>query len=178
MKASALSHIMDPIIPREPARRSRAKSTPHTADTALSRGFLRFIFVLACLTALATFGLSVYFLIGFAMTDTGVLTLLSSAALCFSVGAMGYFPATLMAYWTRKDMGGDRAYGRYWLSLLLLLPWVALSLILIFKSAMPLIYGATALCITLLLLLWPLAGLRAERRARRAAAGKGRTQAL
>ncbi|WP_371396275.1 hypothetical protein [Fretibacter rubidus] len=158
---------MEPIIPRQPAKAGNSKNGGRPPNTVLSRGFLRFIFTVALLTALGTFGLSVYFLVGFAMTDTGILTLLSSAALCFGVGAMGYLPTTIITYWTRKELRGDRSRGRYWLALLLLLPWLALSIILIFYSAMPLVYGAIALLITCVLLLWPLASIRS--------AGKSRT---
>jgi len=155
---------MEPIIPRDSDKRKKTKPAKAVAlgapaDTLLPVGFLRVIFTLSLITMMGTFFLSAYFLFGFAQTDTGVLTLLSSAALCFGVGAMGYLPSGIMAYWTRRNLDGDWSAGRYWLAILLLLPWIALSLILILRSALPAPYGFLALIITLILMLWPLAGL-------------------
>ena len=154
---------MEPIIPRQPPKKIKPIQPARAHGAMIGRPASRFTFALALLTAIGTFGLSVYFFIGFAQTDTGLWSLLSAAALCFGVGALAYMPCALIALWARQARRGGGSRQHLWLSLLLLLPWLGLSIIAIIFSALPVVYSAAALIITALLLLWPVKGLMASK---------------
>ena len=150
---------MEPIIPRHPPKKSKPVRAARQHGVMIGGAGAGFTFALALLTAIGTFCLSAYFLIGFAQTDTGLWTLLSAAALCFGVGALAYGPCGLIAFWARKARRGEGSKTHLWLALILLLPWLGLSIIFIAFSALPTMYGAAALIITAVLLLWPIRGL-------------------
>ncbi len=136
------------------------KSDEQVAKRSLARDIDRFICALAALTALATFGLSAYFFYGFTQTDTGFWTLASSFGLCFGVGSLAYVPAAICAKGALNSARGIHNWGGYLLALILTLPWLLLSCVFIFASALPKIYGIIALIISAGLLVWALSRLR------------------
>lgn len=127
---------------------------------SLSRDLDGSIYGLSILAVLISFGLSCYFFYGFWETDQGFWTLLNSAALCFGVGAMAFGPSMIIAIAARRALGGKARAGSYICVLLMALPWLALSLLLCFGSAMPFIYGIFPLIISLLWTIWALFRLR------------------
>ena len=129
---------------RSPVRRS------------LARDIDRIACIVATLTALVTFGLSAYFFYGFTQTDTGFWTLASSFALCFGIGSLAYVPAAISAKVALNSARGILDGNAYLLVLILTLPWLLLSCVFIFASALPKIYGIIALIISALLLIWAL----------------------
>lgn len=136
---------------------------------SLARDVDRLVAAAALLTALATFGLSAYFFYGFTRTDSGLWTLLSSFGLCFFVGALAYVPSFLLwriaraSAQTSAQASAHQAASRkqFAAALLLMLPWVCLSLVFIGASAMPKRYGFLALGLSLLFSYWAFIRLKA-----------------
>jgi len=143
---------MEPIVPIQafkpkPARRG----TP--ADLIAS--------ALAALSTLTALGYSLYYFIRFLENDSHIWGIISAFLLCFGVGAFGYIPAAIISRMAwRAHQNGAARKALIW-ALILLLPWLGLSLILVFMSAMPLPYSLPILIMVLLLTLW--AGLSLSR---------------
>lgn len=133
---------------------------PTRAKRSLLRDIDGAIYGLSILAAILSFGLSAYFFYGFWETDKGVLTLLNSAALCFGVGSMAFGPAIVIAISARRALRGTARAGSYIAVLMMALPWLALSLLLCFGSAMPLLYGVFALFISISWTIWAFFRLR------------------
>jgi len=115
---------------------------------------------IAALTALAAFGYSALFFSRFLENDTHLWGIVSAFLLCFGVGAFAYIPATLtslIAWKSYRDGATQRGLA---ITLILLFPWIVLSLALVFVSDMPKIYSLPVLIAVLLLSAWALISLR------------------
>ncbi len=148
--------MSDPIIKPIGTFTNEERDLP---KRSLARDIDWFVCAVAALTALATFGLSAYFFYGFTQTDTGFWTLASSLALCFGVGSLAYVPAAISAKVALNSARGILDGSAYGLAVILSLPWLLLSCVFIFASALPKIYGIIALIISALLLVWALSRL-------------------
>jgi len=147
--------IIRPIEARAPQNASAARpKRSFTRDVDAGVAFLGFI------TALSTLGLSAYFFYGFTQTDQGVWTLASAFGLCFGVGALAYGPCFLTARIALKSRKGRASRRDIALALLLILPWVCVSLIFMGFSALPKFYGFLSLIISTNLCFWAFARLR------------------
>lgn len=130
------------------------------APRSLTRDIDGAVYGLSILAALTSFGLSAYFFYGFWETDQGMWTLLNSAALCFGVGALAIGPALVTATAARRALRGTARAGSFMIVLVMALPWLGLSLLLCFGSAMPFILGVFPLLISVLWTVWAFFGLR------------------
>lgn len=140
-------NIITPIgAARETRTAGPKRSLPRDIDGLVA--------LLAALTALATFCLSAYFFYGFTQTDKGFWTLASAFGLCFSVGALAYAPLSYVAWTAFAAFKGRAARKSYALALLLMLPWVCVSLIFIGFSALPKLYGSLALILSVAICVW------------------------
>lgn len=154
-------NIITPIgAPRKLGPTKAAPLTP-LPKRSLRRDIDGLIALLAALTALATFGLAAYFFYGFTQTDQGFWTLASAFALCFGVGALAYGPCSYVARIAWHAVKGRAARKSYALALLLMLPWVCVSLIFIGFSALPKVYGALALILSASFCTWAFKRMRA-----------------
>ena len=132
---------------------------PREGETSTSKRSLRrdvdvMVAFAASLTALLTFGLSAYFFYGFTQTDQGFWTLVSAFGLCFGLGALAYGPCVYLARTARHSVKGQAMRKGFALALLLMLPWVCVSLIFIFWSVLPKIYGSLALILSTSFCVW------------------------
>lgn len=145
---------MEPIVPIvKPAKLS---------TVPLARGTLADVIVsiLAATAALIALGYSALFFSQFLENDTHPWGILSAFLLCFGVGAFGYIPAglTSLIAWRSHRRGATRS--GLLISIILALPWVILSLALVFVSDLPKIYGLPILITAVILLSWALISLR------------------
>lgn len=118
------------------------------------------VFCVCALMALTVFGLTTYFFYGFAQTDQGFWTLASAFGLCFGVGALAYVPLIIVAIIAKRSLGARASRKNYAFALLLMLPWVCVSLVLTVWSALPLKYSFIAVLLSASLSLWALVRLR------------------
>lgn len=125
-----------------------------TSKRSLRRDVDAMTAVAAGLTALLTFGLSAYFFYGFTQTDQGLWTLASAFGLCFGVGALAYGPCIYLARTARRSVKGRAIRKGFALALLLMLPWVCVSLIFVGWSALPKIYGGLSLILSISFCAW------------------------
>jgi len=110
--------------------------------------------VLSLLASLIALGYSFLFFMRFLENDTHLWGIISAFFLCFGVGAFGYIPAALNAVIAFKGYkNGSIVKNLIW-SLVLTMPWFALSLTLVFISDMLKIYAIPVLILTTLLLGW------------------------
>lgn len=133
---------------------------PSRQGRSLSRDIDSLVFVTASVLACFIFGLAAYFFYGFTQTDTGFWTLASAFGLCFGVGSLAYIPLFIIAVIARRSAKSRATRKGFALALLLLLPWVCVSLIFIGFSALPKIYGFGALFLSLSLCFWAFRRLR------------------
>lgn len=127
---------------------------------SLARDVDRFVFSLSVLTALGAFALAAYFFYGFTQTDQGFWTLASAFGLCFGVASLAYIPLAITAFVARLSARARARRKALALVLLLLLPWVCVSLVFIGWSALPKIYGISALLLSTALCFWSFKRLR------------------
>lgn len=150
---------MQPIVPID-TQRSAAQNRPKRLGDVMA-------FILATATALGVLALAAYFFYGFFDTDKGVLTLLSSFAICFGVAASAFIPAALIARAARKSMGEDAKFGDYGLCAWLLLPWIVIASITVMgETAIPPLYGVGVLLLCGALLFWAILRAIAFRKTR------------
>ena len=117
--------------------------------------------ILAGLAAISALGYSLYYFTRFLENDSQFWGTVSAFLLCFGVGALGFIPAAFISRiaWRAHKNGATRK-GLLW-AMVLLVPWLGLSLILVFISALPLLYSLLILAISALLTVW--AGLSLHR---------------
>ncbi|MGB0907345.1 MAG: hypothetical protein ACPGVT_07610 [Maricaulaceae bacterium] len=99
-------------------------------------------------------GLALYFFFGFVQTGQGVLNLLSAFALCMGFGTLLAAPFFLLAFLARRTRNDRYSKRGFWMGLALILPWLAVSLVFVFQSALPLLYGIGTLCVSFILTYW------------------------
>lgn len=144
---------MEPIVPIiETAYQQRSPARGTLADVIAT--------VLASMAAITAFIYSTVFFLGFLENDTHVWGIISAFLLCFGIGAFAYIPATLTSLiaWRAYKKGAVKE-PLLWV-ILLLLPWLCLSLALFFVSDMAVIYSAPILAIVIILTAWALISLR------------------
>ncbi|WP_026941120.1 hypothetical protein [Hellea balneolensis] len=144
---------MEPIAPIiETAHQQRSPARGTLADAIAT--------VLASMAAITVFIYSTVFFFSFLENDTHIWGILSAFLLCFGVGAFAYIPATLtgLIAWKAYKKGAEKK-PLLW-AILLLLPWICLSLALFFVSDMAVIYSAPTLITVTLLTAWALISLR------------------
>ena len=147
-------NIITPIGgPREGKKPAPQPGSPQP-KRSLRRDMDGLVCLLAALTALSLFGLSVYFFYGFTQTDQGFWTLASAFGLCFGVGALAYVPCGYVSRTAFNAARGRSARKSFALALLLILPWVCVSLVFIGWSALPKVYGVLALVLSLVFCAW------------------------
>lgn len=145
---------MEPIVPVTKAVK------PATAS--LARGTLADLIVSIWLAAAAliALGYSVLFFSRFLENDTHFWGILSAFLLCFGVGGFAYVPAgltSLIAWRSHKNGATQRGL---LVSLTMLLPWMVLSVVMVFVSDLPKIYSLPILTTVLILTAWTLISLR------------------
>lgn len=148
-----LSRDMEPIIPIiETVHQKRSPARGTLADVIAT--------VLASMAAITAFIYSTVFFLGFLENDTHIWGIISAFLLCVGVGAFAYIPATLtgLIAWKAYKKGAAKK-PLLWV-ILLLLPWVCLSLALFFVSDMAVIYSAPILITVIILTAWAVISLR------------------
>ena len=120
------------------------------------------ICILSALAGVIGLGYSILFFMRFLENDAHFWGALSAFILCFGVGAFAYIPASLMSVigW-RAHKKGRIKRDLIW-ALALILPWVLLSVILVFVSDLQKIYSVLLLILTIILLIWTLISLRSK----------------
>lgn len=154
--------IMTPIGEPRASRKSEPADAPRKAKRSFARDIDGLIWGLAALSAIITFGLAVYFFYGFTQTDQGLWTLASAFGLCFGVGALAYVPCAILAVIARRARLGRASRKMFALALLLMLPWVCTALVFIGSSALPTVYGFTALLLSVSFCIWAFSRLRRQ----------------
>ncbi len=139
---------------------TRAFTAPVQKYRSLERDVDGLVFIIAAACACLSFGLAAYFFYGFTQTDQGFWTLASAFGVCFGVGILAFGPCFLtarLALKSRKGLAGRRDMA---LALLLMLPWVCVSLIFVGFSALPKLFGTFSLFISVSLCFWAYSRLR------------------
>ena len=153
LNETTLCGPMEPIVP---------VTQKHKIDDASARGTLadRVACGLAALAACVALAYSGLFFSRFLENDAHLWGVVSAFLLCFGVGAFAYIPAgitSLIAWKAYKNGATQRGLA---FTLILLFPWIALSLALTFISDMPKLYSLPILITVLLLTAWALISLR------------------
>jgi len=143
---------MEPIVPI-----IETKPSPTPIRGTLADLIACIISGLASLVALAY---SALFFSRFLENDTHFWGIVSAFLLCFGVGAFGYIPAGITSRIAWKAYKGGTTQLGLMTAIILLIPWVMLSLTLLFVSDMPKIYSLPILITVLLLTAWALISLR------------------
>lgn len=115
----------------------------------------------AAIAGVSAIGFSLYFFLGFAENDQGILHLLQAFFLCFGLGAALYFPAFYICRSAHKYLKyaarpGLRVY-------ILMLPWIILGLFLLRNGGRAALYGAVLILLGAIFIFW---ALRCRRRTR------------
>ena len=118
--------------------------------------------ILSALAGVIALGYSCLFFLRFLENDTHLWGVLSAFIFCFGVGAFAYVPAALMSLigW-RAHKKGRIGRDLMW-ALTLTLPWLLLSIILVFVSDLQKIYSVPLLILTVILLIWTVMSLRSK----------------
>ena len=130
--------------------------------SAAARGTLADIIACA-LAAMATFtaiGYSALFFSRFLENDTHIWGVVSAFLLCFGVGAFGYIPAGITSMFAWKSYRNGATQRSLIVAIILLMPWIILSLTLLLVSDMSKIYSLPIVITVLLLTAWALISLR------------------
>ena len=154
----------EPIITPIGGARSGGQPSKPAKRRSLPRDVDNLVFILSVLITIAAICLAAYFFYGFTQTDQGFWTLASAFGLCFGVGSLAYIPMTITALIARRSAKGRASRKALALVLLLLLPWVCVSLIFIGWSALPKTYGLGALILSTAMCFWAFKRLRHIRR--------------
>ena len=137
---------MEPIIPI-----TETKSTPSPARGTLADLIACIMGAAASVIALAY---SALFFSRFLENDTHLWGVVSAFLLCFGVGAFGYVPAGItsrIAYKAYKSGANSRGLI---FAIILLLPWLFLSIALVMVSDMSKFYSLPIFIIVNLLAVW------------------------
>ena len=116
--------------------------------------------VIACFATLTALAYSVFFFSRFLENDTHIWGVISAFLLCFGVGAFGYIPAGLTGRiaWKAYKSGAKRR--SLIVAIILIVPWIILSLALLFVSDMSKFYSLPIVITVSLLAAWALISLR------------------
>lgn len=116
--------------------------------------------IIAGLASLICFAYSALFFSRFLENDTHIWGIVSAFLLCFGVGAFGYIPASIISQIAWKAYKGGAAKRGLILALILIIPWIILSLTLLFISDMSKIYSLPIVITVTLLAAWALISLQ------------------
>ena len=152
-KLSQTSDIVRPIG-------TRAFTAPVRKHRSLKRDIDGLFFIIAAASACLSFGFAAYFFYGFTQTDQGFWTLVSAFGLCFGVGALAYVPCGIIAGIARRSASGTASRKAFAFAMLILMPWICVSLVFIGASALPKRYGFAALFLSIAFSLWAFSRLR------------------
>lgn len=143
---------MDPVVPIiEP------KPTVSPARGTLADLITCAIASFATLIALAY---SALFFSRFLENDTHIWGVVSAFLLCFGVGAFGYIPAGAISRIAWRAYKGGAKRRSLIVAIILIMPWIILSLALLFVSDMPKLYSLPIVITVSLLASWALISLR------------------
>jgi len=143
---------MDPIVPIIDPKPATMSARGTLADVIAC--------VLAGLASLGALAYSALFFSRFLENDTHIWGIVSAFLLCFGIGAFGYIPAgvTSRIAWKSHKNGATR---RGLVTVIMLLtPWIILSLALFFVSDMSKIYSLPISITVTLLTAWALISLQ------------------
>jgi len=143
---------MEPIVPivePKPATRS-ARGT--LADLIAC--------IIAGLATCITFAYSALFFTRFLENDTHIWGIVSAFLLCFGVGAFGFIPSGITSHIAWKAYRNGASQRGLVIAIILILPWLILSLALVFVSDMLKLYSLPILVTAVLLTAWALISLR------------------
>ena len=143
---------MEPIVPIVEPKPIATPSRGTTADLIAC--------IIAGLASLVAFGYSVLFFSRFLENDTHIWGIVSAFLLCFGVGAFGYIPAGITSRIAWKTYKGGAMQRGLIITVILVMPWIVLSLALVFVSDIPRIYSLPILITVILLVAWALISLR------------------
>ena len=148
-----LTWYMDPIIPySRPNQNARVKSARGTTADLIAA-------IISAAAALIAFGFSLYFFAGFLENDTHLWGVVSAFILCFGVGAFGYVPAGLVVLIAGGAYKNGACRRKLIWAMLMIMPWLALSLILFFISDLSPFYSAPIMIAVILLIIWAVISL-------------------
>ncbi len=147
-----LSGVMEPIVPIVEPKTAASPARGTLADLMAC--------IIASLITLTALAYSILFFSRFLENDTHIWGVVSAFLLCFGVGAFGYIPAGITSQIAWKAYkGGSTKYGLI-VAIILLVPWIILSLTLLLVSDMSKIYSFPILIAVTLLAAWALISLR------------------
>ena len=141
-----------PIYEDRPAKPETAPNGGTLADLVAS--------ILAALAAITALGYSILFFSRFLENDTHLWGIFSAFILCFGVGAFAFIPAAITSRlaWMAYKQGAKRK-NMLWV-MILLVPWLLLSLVLVFVSDLSLIYSLPVFIHMVLLSIWAVITMR------------------
>ena len=116
--------------------------------------------IIACFATLTTLAYSALFFSRFLENDTHIWGVLSAFLLCFGVGALGYIPAGLTGRIAWRAYKGGAKQRSLIVAIILIVPWIILSLALLFVSDMSKLYSLPIVITVSLLAAWALISLR------------------
>ena len=147
-----LSGVMDPVVPIIEAKPTASPARGTVADLIAC--------IIASLSALIALAYSVLFFSRFLENDTHIWGVISAFLLCFGVGAFGYIPAGLTGRIAWKAYKGGAERRSLIVAIILIVPWIILSLALLFVSDMSKFYSLPIVITVSLLAAWALVSLR------------------
>lgn len=147
---------MEPIVPIVEPKASASPARGTLADLLAC--------IIAGLATISALAYSALFFSRFLENDTHIWGVVSAFLLCFGVGAFGYIPAGLTSHIAWKAYKRGATKRGLMIALIMIAPWVMLSLILLLVSDMPKIYSFPIAIIVILLAAWALISLRRFKR--------------
>jgi len=143
---------MEPIVPIVEPKPIATPSRGTAADLIAC--------IIAGLAACVALAYSALFFSAFLENDTHIWGIVSAFLLCFGVGAFAYIPAGITSHIAWKAYKSGVTKRGLITALILILPWIILSLALIFVSDMSKLYSLAILITVMLLAAWALISLR------------------
>ena len=147
---------MEPIVPIVEPKASASPARGTLADLLA--------FIIAGLATISAVAYSALFFSRFLENDTHIWGVVSAFLLCFGVGAFGYIPAGLTSHIAWKAYKRGATKRGLLIALIMIAPWVMLSLVLLLVSDMPKIYSFPIAITVVLLAAWVLISLRRFKR--------------
>jgi len=143
---------MEPIVPIIESKPAASLARGTLADLTAC--------IIAALTTFTALAYSALFFSRFLENDTHIWGVVSAFLLCFGVGAFGYIPAGITSMIAWKAYRNGATQRSLIVVIILLMPWIILSLTLLLVSDMSKIYSLPIVITVLLLTAWALISLR------------------
>lgn len=118
--------------------------------------------ILSAILGATALGYSILFFTRFLENDSHLWGIISAFILCFGVGAFAYIPAALTSWIAIRAYKNRSSRKDLYLAIFLIVPWVLLSLILVFISDLKNIYALPILISVTLVLFWAVISLMRE----------------